>query len=109
MRSTVVSPCGQQPRDHEACRGTQIGRHYRRALEPGDALNDRGVAIDANVSAEALQLDRVHEAILEDGLSDHRSTVSHGVDGHELGLHVGGKGGVRRGTDRHRLELRAAP
>ena len=40
----------------------------------------------------------MHEAILEDGLGDHSCAFGHGIQRHELRLHVGGKARIRRGA-----------
>ena len=38
----------------------------------------------------------MHESVLEDGLHHHARAIGNGIDRHELGLHVGGKAGIRR-------------
>jgi hypothetical protein len=101
MRSIVVSPSRHQAGDDQARRGAQVGRHHGRALQPVHALHHRGVAVDADVGAEALQLDRVHEAVLEDGLADHRHALGDRVERHELRLHVGREGRIGRGAQAH--------
>src|SRR5215471_12833946 len=37
---------GRQRGDHQRHRGAQVGRHHRRALEPRDALDGRGLAFE---------------------------------------------------------------
>ncbi len=95
---------GHQAGDHQAGRGAQVGGHHGGALQAGDARHEGGVAVDLDVGAQALQLDRVHEAVLEDRLADHRGAVGDRVDGHELGLHVGREAPDRRGAQAHRVE-----
>ena len=52
----------------------------------------------------------MHEAVFENRFAHYGGAFGHGVDRHELGLHVGGEGRVRRGADaygsqpRRRLE-----
>ena len=46
----------------------------------------------------------MHETVFEDGLTDGRHTIGNTVDGHELGLHVGRKRGVRRRPQADGLE-----
>ena len=70
MRSTTVSPSATRPaitRLAEARRSVAITVGALQAL---DAAHHRGVALDRDVGAQALQLERVHEAVLEDGLGD---------------------------------------
>src|SRR5258707_11797624 len=40
---------GDQTGDHEARRSAQVRRHHVRPLQPGDAVNDRGIARDLDV------------------------------------------------------------
>ena len=75
MRSIDGLALGDQAGDHQARRGAQVGRHHRRALQPLDALHHRGIAFEPDVGAQALQLERVHEAVLEDGLGDQRGAA----------------------------------
>src|SRR5688572_9084553 len=76
---------------HQARGSAQIGCHHRRAVEMTDTFYHRGIALDLDVRAEALQLLHVHEAVLEDGLGDDRGAARDAVQRHELSLHVGGK------------------
>src|SRR5207302_11397824 len=45
---------GNQTRDHEARRGTQVGRHDGRALQLRNAAHDSRVSRDLDVGAETL-------------------------------------------------------
>src|SRR5438552_15067834 len=72
-------------------RGAQVGGHDGRALQALDAAHESAVSLDRDIGAQALQLERVHEAILEDRLGDHRRAVGDARERHELRLHVGGK------------------
>ena len=69
MRSTMVSPSATRPaitrRPRRAGRSPSPAR--RQAL---DAVDDRGVAVDLDLRAQADQLLHVHEAVLEDRLGD---------------------------------------
>ena len=56
---------GHQPGYDEARGGAQVGRHDARPLQALDAVYDGGVAFEPDVGAEALHLERVHEAVLE--------------------------------------------
>ena len=47
---------GDQPGQDQRRRSAQVGRHHRRAAELLDAADDRGVAFDADVGAQAQQL-----------------------------------------------------
>ena len=98
MRSITVSPSATSPAITRLGGGAQVGRHHRRALQPLDALHHRGVALESDVGAQALQLEHVHEAVLEDGLGDQRGAVGDACERHELRLHVGGEAGVGRGA-----------
>src|SRR5688572_33301550 len=51
---------GDQPGEDQRSRRAQVGRHHRRAAELRHAANDRGVALDTDVSAEPLQFLHVH-------------------------------------------------
>eukprot|EP01137_Pigoraptor_chileana_P029746 Opistho-2@15329 len=55
--------------------------------------------------AQAHHLVHVHEAVLEDGLGDHRGAARDHVQGHELGLHVGREAGVFGGAEALRLQV----
>src|SRR3954451_19075526 len=55
---------GDQAGDHQSRRGAQVGRHDGRALQALDAAHDRAIALDRDVGAKALQLERMHEAVL---------------------------------------------
>ena len=109
MRSISGLALGHQAGDHQARRGAQVGRHHRaRPAAARTPLHHRGVALDLDVGAQALQLLHVHEAVLEDGLGDHaRCRSATRVERHELRLHVGGEARIRRGAHAHRAA--AAP
>src|SRR5260221_7112411 len=62
---------GDQTGDHEARLSAQVRRHHVRPLEPGDAVYDRGIARDLDFGAEAPHFQGVHQAVLENGFSDH--------------------------------------
>ena len=102
MRSISVSPSRDQPGDHQAGRGAQVGRHHRRALQPFDALAPRRYCLDLDARAQRAQLRHVHEAVLEDGLRDHAVPSATASDRHELRLHVG-----REARDRLRATFTA--
>ncbi len=68
------------------------------AVEARHAANDRGVAFDANVRAEASHLQHVHEAVLEDRLGHRRDAFRDRVQRRELRLHIRRERGIRRGT-----------
>ena len=84
---------GLQPREHERRRSAQIRGHDGRAREPLDAARDDGVALDREVRAEALQLERVLEAILEDRLRDRRRALGDGVQAQNCACMSVGKPG----------------
>src|SRR5690242_13520957 len=94
-------PLGREPGDDQSGRRTQVGRHDVRTLQARYAAHDRRVALDGDVGAQALQLERVHEAILENSLGDDRRALRHGSERHELRLHVRGEARIRRGADAH--------
>ena len=89
---------GHQRGDHQAGGGTQVGGHHRSALERRHAGDDGGVAFDQDLRAHAVHLVDVHEAVLEHRLDDGAGALGDGVEGNELGLHVGREGRVRRGA-----------
>ena len=62
------------------------------------AVDDRGVALEADLRAHAPHLQHVHEAVLEDRLDDRADAVGDRVQRGELRLHVGREGRVRRGA-----------
>ena len=94
---------GHQAGDDQAGRGAQVGRHDGRALQPLDAAHDGGIALDRDVGAEALQLERVHEAILEDGLGDRRAVPSRdAASAMNCACMSVAKPGIRRGAHAHR-------
>src|ERR1700739_1617351 len=66
---------GRERGDDEGDRRAQVGRHHRRALEPLDALDGRGLAGEGDGGAEPRQLLHVHEAVLENGLGDARGAA----------------------------------
>jgi hypothetical protein len=70
MRSIVVSPSATRPAMTRLADAPQVGRHHGRAGQAGDAVDDRGVAVDLDAGAEPHQLVDVHEAVLEDRLGD---------------------------------------
>src|SRR5882762_10442535 len=94
---------GHQGGDDQARRCAQVRRHDGSALQPPDAFHHRRVALDRDLGAEPLQLQGVHEAVLEDSLGDSRGAAGDGGERHELGLHVGGETGVGRGAQAHGL------
>src|SRR5258708_6838547 len=57
---------GNERGDDQAGRGPQVGRHHGGALQALDASHQRRVALDRDIGPPALQLERMHEAILED-------------------------------------------
>jgi hypothetical protein len=59
----------------------------------GDAAHDGRGAVEVDAGAHAHELGHMHEAVLEDGLGDHRGALGDGHQRHELGLHVGGEAG----------------
>jgi hypothetical protein len=75
----------------------------------GDAGDEGRVAVDLDVGTEADQFHGVHEAVFENRFAHHGGALGDRVDGHELGLHVGGKGRVGRGADADGSQPRAAP
>src|SRR5450830_638909 len=89
-------PLGHQPGDHQAGGGPQIGRHHRGAVELRHAFDYRRVSGDLDVGAHALQLERVHEAVLENGFGQYRRAARDAVERHELRLHIGRERRVRR-------------
>ena len=89
---------GDQAGQDEARGSAQVRRHHGRAGEPRHAVNHGGVPLDADVGAEAAQLQHVHEAVLEDRLDDRADAVGDRVERGELRLHVGGKSRMRRGA-----------
>ena len=89
----------RERRNDERGGGAQIGRHDRRARELRNALNDGRMAFDRDVGAHAAELRHVHEAVLEDSLSDVGGPFGKAVERHELRLHVGGKAGMRHRAD----------
>src|SRR5947207_6170317 len=57
---------GGEPGDDQPGRGAQVGRHDGCALQALDAAHHGAVALDRDIGPEPLQLERVHEAVLED-------------------------------------------
>ena len=85
--------------DHERRGRTQVGGHHRRPDQFLAADNHRRVTLDADIRSKPLQFLRVHEAVLENGFSDHAGAFGHTVQRHELRLHVGGEAGMRHGVN----------
>ena len=54
------------------------------------------IALDFDLGPHASEFLCVHEAIFKNGLRYGRSTVSNGIQGHELRLHVGRKRRIGR-------------
>src|SRR5437868_3764275 len=46
---------GHEARDHEACRGAQVGGHHRRTRQLLDAVDHRRVPVDLDARAQAQQ------------------------------------------------------
>src|SRR6266487_5812148 len=90
---------GNQTRDDEARRSTQVGRHDGRALQPADSAHDRGVSRDLDVRAETLHFQGMHEPVLENGLGDDGSAFRYRVQRHQLCLHVGRERRIGSGPD----------
>src|SRR5262249_30693440 len=63
---------GGESGNHQRDRGTQIGGHHRRALEPLDPGDGGTFAVELDARAEPGEFLHVHEAVLEDGLGDMR-------------------------------------
>ena len=101
---------GASAGDHQRDRGAQIRRHHRRAAQPVDAVDDRRIALELDMGAEARQLLHVHEAILENGLGDARRAPRARHQRHELRLQIGRETRERRGRDidRRRCPRRCA-
>ncbi len=93
---------GGESGQHKPCRGSQIGRHDRRSGEPLDARADRRIALELNIGTHALQFEDVLEAVLENRLGDGADAGGDRIQRTELGLHVGGKCGIRGRPDVHR-------
>ena len=72
-------------------RGAQVCGHDRGAGEGWHAADYGGGAVDVDAGAHAVEFGDVHEAVLEDGLGDHRGALRDRHQRHELGLHVGGE------------------
>src|SRR5258706_16170833 len=72
-------PLADEPGDPEARGGTQVGGHDLGAAQRRNALDDRGVALDLDVGAQALELLHVHHPVLEDRFGDHGCAAG---DGH---------------------------
>ena len=98
MRSTTRVAAARRDPPAPACGSAQVGRHQRRAGHVSDAAHDRGIAFELDVGAEALQFERVHEAVLEHGLGDDADAFGDAVERGELRLHVGRERGIRRGA-----------
>ena len=64
-------------------------------------------ALHHDIGAHPHQLERVHEAVLEDGLGDDRGAGGLRQQRHHLRLQVGGKAGIRQRAQFDRLS--AAP
>ena len=92
---------GDEAGDHQSRRRAQVGRHDGCALQALDAAHERAIALDRDLGAEALQLERMHEAVLEDGLGDHGGALRDGGERHELRLHVGREARIGRGAHAH--------
>src|SRR5689334_21177306 len=76
----------REPRQHERDGCAEIGRHYRGAGEARHAAHHRRCAMDIDVGAHATELRYMHEAVLEDGLGDHRRPFGRGHRRHHLCL-----------------------
>ena len=70
---------GHEAGDHQTGRGTQVGGHDCRALQCRHTTHHRSVAGDLDIRPQTLQFQRMHEAILEDGLGDDAGAFGNGV------------------------------
>src|SRR5574343_1401483 len=95
---------GDQGGDDQRSRGAQVGGHHGGAFQAIDAADDDVVALDLDVGPEAHQFVDVHEAVFENRLADGRHAIGNAVEGHELRLHVGREGRVRRRAQADRLQ-----
>src|SRR2546422_3547480 len=93
---------GDETGDHEARGGAKIGGHHGGALKLRHPFHHRGIALDRDIGAQALELQGVHEAVFENGLGDERGAIRHRGERHELRLHVGGEARIRGGAYAHR-------
>ena len=98
---------GGKAGDHQRHRGAQVGRHHRRAAQPGDAFDGGGFAVETYPRAEPRQFLHMHEAVFEDRLGDMRGAPGAGHQRHQLRLQIGGKARERRGRHRHRPDAGA--
>ena len=92
-------------------RQAEARRSVAMTLAPVSLATPLTIAVLPSTSISAprrLQFLHVHHAIFEDRLGDHRRAVGDGHQRHQLRLHVGGKGGIRRRAQRHGGELAAA-
>src|SRR5882724_4003733 len=95
---------GNQSGEDQARRSAQIGGHDSGSLQGIHPVHDRRIAFHLDVGPQTAQLLHMHETIFEDRFRNHRSTLRHAVERHELCLHVGGKGRIRRGAQAYGLE-----
>ena len=100
-------PVGGQRRNHQGRGGTQVGGHHRRTGELLHPAANGGVALHFDVGAHAIHFLHVHEAVFKYRLDNGTGALGNDIEGHELGLHVGGHGRVRRGTQGHRFRAPA--
>ncbi|MNY40234.1 hypothetical protein D3C86_1749610 [compost metagenome] len=85
-------------------RGTQVGGHDGRTRQALHALDQRHLAVDLDLRAQAHQLVDMHEAVLEDGFGDLHRAIGNDIQRHELGLHVGRETRVFGGAEALTLE-----
>ena len=91
----IGAAVGHQRGKHQARRSAQIRRHHGRRGQAFDALDDGGVALQADFRAHAPHFQHVHEAVLKNRFDDGADAVRHGVERRELRLHVGGESRIR--------------
>ena len=86
-----------QGRRHQRRAAAQIRRRQTRAPQPLHAADPGQLPLHADVRAQAAQLRRGPEPVLEQGLLEAGHAASAAQGGHQQRLSVGGKAGVGRG------------
>src|SRR5690606_32985047 len=76
----------------------QVTGHHWRALQALYPFNDRRVALKGNVGAHPVQFMNLNQAVLTHRFGDRPRAFCDRVHSGELGLHIGGKCGIRCST-----------
>ena len=105
-RLTVATKYVAISRDFFAAKGVHVDliKLYG-SMELAPLVGMADAIVDLDVGAQTHQLVDVHEAVFKNGFGYFGRALRHGVERHELGLHVGRKTGVFGGAEILRPEL----